>query len=87
MVLARFLDDLTTSMPADNEHILLLLDEFPLLGPMPVLADAFAFVAGFGLRLMLIMQSKAQLRDRDLYGPDKAFFDKQWKLPDLEEVK
>jgi type IV secretion system protein VirD4 len=31
MVLARFLDDLTASLPADNEHILLLLDEFPLL--------------------------------------------------------
>jgi hypothetical protein len=22
-----------------------------------------------------------------LYGPEKAFFDKQWKLPDIEEVK
>jgi len=50
----------------------MLLDEFPLLGPMPVLADAFAYVAGYNMRLMLIMQSKAQLRDRDLYGPDKA---------------
>ena len=39
---------------------------------MPVLADAFAFVAGYGMRLMLVMQSKAQLRDPALYGPDKA---------------
>lgn len=39
---------------------------------MPVLADAFAYVAGYNIRMMLIMQSKAQLRDRDLYGPDKA---------------
>ena len=22
-----------------------------------------------------------------LYGPDKAFFDKTWKLPDIEEAK
>jgi type IV secretion system protein VirD4 len=29
-------------------------------------------VAGYNMRLMLVMQSKAQLRDRDLYGPDKA---------------
>ena len=58
--------------PAARHQVLLLLDEFPLLGPMPVLADAFAYVAGYNMRLMLILQSKAQLRDRDLYGPDKA---------------
>ena len=55
-----------------KHQVLVLLDEFPLLGPMPVLANAFAFVAGYNMRLMLIMQSKAQLRDKDLYGPDKA---------------
>jgi hypothetical protein len=22
-----------------------------------------------------------------LYGPEKAFFDKTWKLPDIEEMK
>jgi type IV secretion system protein VirD4 len=58
--------------PKAKHQVLVLLDEFPLLGPMPVLADAFAFVAGYGMRLMLIMQSKAQLRDPALYGPDKA---------------
>lgn len=58
--------------PSARHQVLVLLDEFPLLGPMPVLADAFAFVAGYGMRLMLVMQSKAQLRDRALYGPDKA---------------
>ena len=55
-----------------KHQVLVLLDEFPLLGPMPVLANAFAFVTGYNMRLMLIMQSKAQLRDKDLYGPDKA---------------
>lgn len=58
--------------PKAKHQVLLLLDEFPLLGPMPVLADAFAYVAGYNMRLMLIMQSKAQLRDRALYGPDQA---------------
>ena len=58
--------------PKAKHQMLVLLDEFPLLGPMPVLADAFAFVAGYGMRLMLVMQSKAQLRDPALYGPDKA---------------
>lgn len=58
--------------PRATHQVLLLLDEFPLLGPMPVLADAFSYIAGYDIRIMLIMQSKAQLRDRDLYGPDKA---------------
>lgn len=58
--------------PRARHQVLVLLDEFPLLGPMPVLADAFAYVAGYNMRLMLVMQGKAQLRDRDLYGPDKA---------------
>ena len=55
-----------------KHQVLILLDEFPLLGPMPVLADAFAYVAGYNIRIMLIMQSKAQLRDPALYGPDKT---------------
>ena len=58
--------------PTVKHQLLLLLDEFPLLGPVPVLADAFSYVAGYGIRMLLIMQSKAQLRDRALYGPDKA---------------
>ena len=69
--------DLTVRMlpqhdPCAKHQVLMLLDEFPMLGPMPVLAEAFAYVAGYNMRIMLIMQSKAQLRDRDLYGPDKA---------------
>lgn len=64
------------SLPANDKtakhQILMLLDEFPLLGPMPMLADAFAYIAGYGIRMMLIMQSKAQLRDKAAYGPDKA---------------
>ena len=58
--------------PKAKHQVLVLLDEFSVLGPMPVLADAFAFVAGYGMRLMLIMQSKAQIRDPALYGPAKA---------------
>ena len=55
-----------------KHQVLVLLDEFTAIGPMPVLADAFAFVAEYNIRLLLVMQSKAQLRDRDMYGPDKA---------------
>ncbi len=47
---------------------LVLLDEFARLGPAPVLAHAFAWVAGYGLRLLPVVQSPSQLRA--LYGPD-----------------
>lgn len=47
---------------------LILLDEFARLGPAPVLAHAFAWVAGYGLRLLAVLQSPSQLRA--IYGPD-----------------
>jgi type IV secretion system protein VirD4 len=47
---------------------LVLLDEFARLGPAPVLTHAFSFVAGYGLRLLPVIQSPSQLRA--LYGPD-----------------
>lgn len=52
----------------DDRTSLLVLDEFARLGPAPVLAHAFAWVAGYGLRLLAVLQSPAQLRA--LYGPD-----------------
>lgn len=50
--------------------VLVLLDEFARLGPAPVLAQAFSWVAGYGLRLFPVIQSPSQLRG--LYGPDLA---------------
>ena len=47
-----------------------MLDEFARLGPAPVLAHAFAWVAGYGLRLLAVLQSPSQLRA--IYGPDVA---------------
>ncbi len=49
---------------------LIVLDEFARLGPAPVLAHAFAWVAGYGLRLLAVLQSPSQLRA--IYGPDIA---------------
>ena len=59
--------------PQGGRHqipVLLLLDEFARLGHAEVLAKAFAFVAGYGLRLLPVLQSPAQLRAE--YGPDLA---------------
>ncbi|WP_242078202.1 type IV secretory system conjugative DNA transfer family protein [Brevundimonas diminuta] len=53
---------------AGDPQTLVLLDEFARLGRAPVLAHAFAWVAGYGLRLLPVIQSPSQLRA--LYGPD-----------------
>lgn len=56
--------------PAARHQVLMVLDEFPLLGAMPTLTSAFAFVAGYGVRMLLVLQSKAQMRAT--YGADVA---------------
>ena len=42
------------------------------MGRLSVLASSFAFIAGYGLRYLLVCQSPSQLRDPELYGPDMA---------------
>jgi len=49
-------------------QLLVLLDEFARLGHAEVVAKAFAYVAGYGLRLLPVLQSPAQLRGE--YGAD-----------------
>jgi len=57
--------------PASEPHqVLVVLDEFARLGRAEGLAHAFAYVAGYGLRLLAVLQSPAQLRA--IYGPDLA---------------
>jgi len=58
--------------PEYRHPALLCLDEFPVLGAMTHLASAFAYIAGYGLRAMLVCQSPAQLSSPLLYGPELA---------------
>lgn len=51
-------------------QVLLLLDEFARLGKASVIASAFSIVAGYGIKIMPIIQSRTQLRA--VYGPDVA---------------
>jgi type IV secretion system protein VirD4 len=63
----------TRSLPAPGQHpvqCLLILDEFPALGKINVLARANAFIAGYNLRLLTIVQSIAQLES--VYGHQDA---------------
>lgn len=54
----------------DTAQLVLLMDEFARLGHASVIAHGFSFVAGYGLRLLAVLQSPAQLRAE--YGPDLA---------------
>lgn len=63
----------TRELPGKGKHplkCLVLLDEFARLGHSTVIAKGFSYVAGYGLRLMPVIQSPSQLRAE--YGPDVA---------------
>lgn len=73
-LLFQQLIDLNTREPPQGcRHpiqVLVVLDEFARLGHAGVLARSFSYVAGYGLRLLAVLQSPAQLRAE--YGPDLA---------------
>jgi len=55
--------------PKENKHrLLMLIDEFPRLGKLPFFTDALAYLAGYNIKVMLVMQSKAQLDAPDAHG-------------------
>jgi type IV secretion system protein VirD4 len=63
----------TRERPSGDRHqipVLVLLDEFARLGHASVIAHGFSYVAGYGLRLLPVLQRPAQLRAE--YGPDLA---------------
>lgn len=71
LLFQQLVDLNSRSLPAPSDKpTLVLLDEFARLGAAPVLAQAFSWVAGYGLRLLPVIQSPAQLRA--IYGHDLA---------------
>ncbi|MCC7266878.1 MAG: type IV secretory system conjugative DNA transfer family protein [Caulobacteraceae bacterium] len=73
LLLQQLIDLNTRELPAAGRHdvpVLVLMDEFARLGHAAVIARAFSYVAGYGLRLLPVLQSPAQLRAE--YGPDLA---------------
>src|SRR5690606_3192189 len=55
----------TRELPQNNpelkHHCLLLMDEFTSLGRVEIISKAVAYMAGYNLRLLPIIQSMAQL--------------------------
>ncbi len=64
----------TVDLPATNPRLkhqcLVILDEFPSLGRVNILAKAVGFMAGYNLRLLPIIQSLSQLES--VYGEKDA---------------
>jgi type IV secretion system protein VirD4 len=61
----RDLPDVATPL-----KILVILDEFARIGRAQVIASAFSYVAGYGIRLLPVIQSRSQLRA--VYGEHVA---------------
>lgn len=73
LLLQQFVDMNTRERVNTTTHplqVLVILDEFARLGHAAVIAHGFSYVAGYGLRLLPVLQSPAQLRAE--YGPDLA---------------
>uniref|UniRef100_E6PJB5 Putative Conjugal transfer protein traG n=1 Tax=mine drainage metagenome TaxID=410659 RepID=E6PJB5_9ZZZZ len=70
MVLTRFLHDLTARLPhEDEQRILLMIDEFPLLRA-PIIAQQLATMRKYWIHAVLLAQSLAQIRDT--YGANET---------------
>lgn len=70
----QIIDINTRELPERNSALkykcLLILDEFTSIGKIGVLAKGIAFIAGYGLRMMPIIQNPAQLAE--VYGRENA---------------
>jgi type IV secretion system protein VirD4 len=53
-----------------KHRLLLMLDEFPSLGKLPIFEDALAHIAGYGMKAYLITQDLSQLAA--VYGKDEG---------------
>ena len=49
--------------PEEKHEVLLMIDEFASLGHMEIIENALAFLAGYKIRLVLIVQGLGQLHD------------------------
>jgi type IV secretion system protein VirD4 len=70
----QLIDLNTRELPENNPDLkhkcLILADEFTAMGKVGVLSKGISYIAGYGLRLLPIIQSPAQIRST--YGHDEA---------------
>ncbi|MDX2266223.1 MAG: IncP-type conjugal transfer protein TraG [Hyphomicrobiales bacterium] len=75
LILNQIARRLTETLPASppKTPLLLLLDEFPALGNLDFFETALGFLAGYGVRAMIVAQSLHQVEKA--YGPNNAILD------------
>ena len=73
LVLNQIGRSLTASLTRPAHKLLLMFDEFPLLGRLDFFETALGYLAGYGIRACIITQSLNQLDH--IYGPNNAIFD------------
>jgi type IV secretion system protein VirD4 len=56
--------------PALRYQVLMMLDEFTALGRIPIIAEAISYLPGYNVRVVLVIQALAQLRE--VYGVHSA---------------
>lgn len=56
-----------------KNHLLFLLDEFPVLGCFPFLAQTMGVLRGYGINFLIVCQALSQIID--LYGQNHPFLD------------
>lgn len=61
---------LSTTEKHYKHKLLLLLDEFPALGRMSIFEKALGYIAGYGMRALIITQDRSQLLAH--YGKDES---------------
>lgn len=54
--------------PSIKHKVLLVMDEFPSIGELPIYRSAVGFIAGFWLRSLMIFQSDSQLKEPSPVG-------------------
>jgi type IV secretion system protein VirD4 len=62
--------ELPETHPDLKHQVLLLLDEFTSLGRIPIIAESISYLPGYNVRVVLVIQTPAQLRD--VYGTNGA---------------
>jgi type IV secretion system protein VirD4 len=64
----------TRELPERDPHlrlqVMMLLDEFTALGRIPIIAEAISYLPGYNVRVVLVIQTPAQLRE--VYGIHNA---------------
>ena len=62
--------ELPERQPGLKYQVMMLLDEFTALGRIPIIAEAISYLPGYNVRVVLVIQTPAQLRE--VYGIHNA---------------